>query len=275
MSLLWPRRIRVYLGPYEVSVADGKGIERHALDPGDDIVDWRPAVGLLAEKLAKGRGGRVAMDLELSNHFVRYLVVPRRKELRGRAEVDAFARHRFTQTYGPAAQEWDICLSDDAAARVAAAVERRLLAELRRLCKSSKVNLKSVVPALSAGFDQARIARDADRYWFVQRERGRVCIGCVEVGRWALVHSQALVTGDAKELGGIFQQLAMTSAGWVPDLPIYTQGFDGATLAALARQGWKVRQSGPVKVQTPSPRTRAGADPANAPAKADPVQLRP
>lgn len=254
MSRWWPRRIRVCLTPYEVSLADTKGIDRHALDSGEDFVDWRPAVALLAEQLAKEVArGAVAIDLELSNHFVRYLVVPRRKDLRGRAEVEAFARHRFTQTYGAAAQEWDLCISEDGAARMAAAVDRRLLAELRRVCKDAKAQLKSVVPALSAGFDQARIARDADRYWYVQRERGRVCIGCVELGNWALVHSQGLVKGDAHELGGIFQQLAMTSAGWVPDLPIYTQGFDGATLSALARQGWKVRQAGPVKVAAAAP----------------------
>lgn len=252
MSPLWPKHIRVCLTPYEVSLADGKGIERHALDAGDDFVDWHPALALLAEALSKARQGKsLALDLELSNHFVRYLVVPRRKELRGRAEIDAFARHRFTQTYGPAAQEWALCLAEEGAARVAAAVDRKLLAELKRVCKDNKSKLKSVVPLLSAGFDQARIARDADRYWFVQRERGRVCIGCVEVGQWALVHSQGLVKGDAMELGGIFQQLAMTSAGWIPDLPIYTQGFDGNTLTALARQGWKVRQAGPVKLGPP------------------------
>lgn len=254
MSRWWPRRIRVCLTPYEVSLADTKGIDRYALDSGEDFVDWRPALAVLAEKLTKeGAGGVLAIDLELSNHFVRYLVIPRRKDLRGRAEVEAFARHRFTQTYGAAAQEWELCISDDGAARMAAAVDRRLLAELRRVCKAAKARLKSVVPALSAGFDQARIARDADRYWFVQRERGRVCIGCVELGKWALVHSQGLVKGDAHELGGIFQQLAMTSAGWVPDLPIYTQGFDSATLSALARQGWKVRQAGPVKVAAGTP----------------------
>lgn len=257
MSRWWRRRIRVCLTPHEVSLAQGDGIERFALEGGEDIIDWRPALGVLAERLTKAARGRaLAVDLELSNHFVRYLVIPRRRELRGRVEVEAFARHRFAQTYGPAAQEWELCVAEGGATRVAAAVDRQLLAELRALCKRLKIPLRSVVPLFSAGFDQARIARDADRYWFVQRERGRVCIGCVELGQWALVHSQALVKGDATELGGILQQLAMTSAGWVPDLPLYTQGFDAATLAALARQGWKVRQAGPVKV--PAAPSRSG-----------------
>lgn len=262
MSRWWRRRVRVCLTPHEVSVADGKGIERFALEGGEDIVDWRPALGVLAEQLTRiSRDGGLAVDLELSNHFVRYLVVPRRKELRGRAEMEAFARHRFTQTYGPAAQEWDLCVAEDGTARVAAAVDRQLLVELRALCKRTKSQLRSVVPLFSAGFDQARIARDAERYWFVQRERGRLCIGCVELGQWALMHSQALVKGDAQELGGILQQLAMTSAGWVPDLPIYTQGFDATTLAALARQGWKVRQAGPVQVAASARAAgRAGAE---------------
>jgi len=249
VSPWWPKRIRVCLTPFEVSFADNKGIERFSLESAEDVIDWHPALGLLAEKLAQPKyAGRVTLDIEISNHFVRYLVVPRRRELRGHAEVLAFARHRFVQTYGSAAQDWDLCISQDGAARIAAALEHRFFGELQRVCKAAKVNLKTLVPAMSAGFDQARIARDSERYWFVQRERGRLCVGCVELGQWALVHSQALVKGDALEIGAMFQQLAMTSANWIPDLPIYTQGFDAATLSALNKQGWKIRQAGPVKV---------------------------
>ncbi len=249
MSLWWPKRIRVRLTPFEVSVADNKSIERFAVEGGEDVVEWRHALGLLAEKLKQPRyAGRLALDVELSNHFVSYLVIPQRKELRGRAELEAFARHRFVHTYGAIAQDWTLCLSGDAGARVAGAIDSKLVRELQLLCKRGKYKLNSVVPALSAGFDQARISREHERYWYVQRERARVCVGCVELGKWALVYGQGLLTGDANELGAIFQQLSMTSPGWIPNLPIYTQGIDARTLAALTEQGWKMRQAGPLKV---------------------------
>lgn len=255
----WPKRIRVRLTPFEVSLSDGDDIERHALESNDDLVEWRPAVALLAEKLTHARyAGRLLLDVELSNHFVSYLVVPRRTELRGRSELDAFVRHRFVHTFGPSAQDWALCLSSESLARVAAAVDEKLIHELRELCRRDKRKLRSVVPALSAGFDQARISREHDRYWYVQRERARVCVGCVELGRWAMVHGQGLIKGDAAELGAIFQQLAMTSPEWIPDLPIYCQGFDAVTLAGLVKQGWKMRQAGPLKVAVAKGRSAPG-----------------
>jgi hypothetical protein len=242
-----PKRVRVRLTPFEVSLADAKGIERYRLEDNEDVVEWCHVFAEFTNKLNLPRfAGKLSLDVELSNHFVRYLVIPHRRELRGRAEVDAFVRHRFVQTYGPMAREWMICLSRETKARVAAAVDAKLVTELQALCAARKAKLRSVVPALSAGFDQARIGSEQDRYWYVQRERGRVCIGCVELGTWAQVHSQGVVSGDAKELGAVFQQLAMTSAGWIPNLPIYTQGIDPVTLAALTGQGWRVHESTPL-----------------------------
>ena len=243
---MWRKRLRVRITPFEVSLAGGHGIDRFPVEESEDLSQWRHGVAVLSEQLALPRfSGRVALDVELSNHFVRYLVIPQRKELRGRAELLAFVRHRFVHTYGPIAQEWALCVSGQARARMAAAADSSLIGELQVLCKGGQ--LRSVIPSFSAGFDQARLDALQDRYWYVQAERARVCVGWVELGRWALVHSQALMSGDAEELGGVFQQLAMTSPGWIPEMPVYTQGIDAATLRELAAQGWRVRESAPAK----------------------------
>lgn len=247
---MWRKRLRVRISPFEVSLAGGHGIERFPVEESEDLSQWRHGLAVLSAQLARPRfSGRFALDVELSNHFVRYLVIPQRRELRGRAELLAFVRHRFVHTYGPSAQEWALCVSGDARARMAAAADSSLVGQLQALCKRGK--LCTVVPSFSAGFDQARLERTQDRYWYVQAERARVCVGCVELGKWALVHSQALMLGDAEEFGGIFQQLAMTSAGWIPEMPVYTQGIDAATLRELAAQGWRVRESAPAKAAPP------------------------
>ncbi len=253
---MWRKRLRARVSPFEVSLADGRGIERFPVEESEDLSQWRHGLAVFSEQLALPRfSGKVSLEAELSNHFVRYLVIPQRKELRGRAELLAFVRHRFVHTYGASAQEWALCVSGDAPARMAAAVDSSLVGALQALCKRSKSKLRSVVPSFSAGFDQARLGHRPDRYWYVQAERARVCIGCVELGRWALVHSQALMSGDAEEIGGVFQQLAMTSAGWIPEMPVYTQGIDAATLRELAAQGWRVRELAPLKAAPPEART--------------------
>jgi hypothetical protein len=245
---MWRKRIRVRISPFEVSVASGQSIERFPVEESDDLSQWRHALAVLSGQLALPRfTGRISLEVELSNHFVRYLVIPQRKELRGRTEFLAFVRHRFVHTYGPGAQEWALCLSGDGPARLAAAADSGLVSALQALCKKGR-KLRCVVPSFSAGFDQTRFGPSEERYWYVQAERARVCIGCVELGRWALVHGQSLLTGDAVELGGIFQQLAMTSAGWIPEMPVYTQGIDAAALGELAAQGWRIRESAPAKI---------------------------
>ncbi|MFN0317989.1 MAG: hypothetical protein ACKVQA_23425 [Burkholderiales bacterium] len=244
---MWRKRLRVRISPFEVSIAAGEAIERFAVEESQDLSQWRHAVAVLSGQLVLPRfAGRISLEVELSNHFVRYLVIPQRRELRGRAELMAFVRHRFVHTYGPSAQDWALCLSGDGPARLAAAADSGLVLALQALCKKSG-KLRCVIPSFSAGFDRTRFGASEERYWYVQAERARVCIGCVELGRWALVHGQSLITGDAEELGGIFQQLAMTSAGWIPEMPVYTQGIDAATLGELAAQGWRVRESAPAK----------------------------
>jgi len=58
--------------------------------------------------------GKPAATVILSNHFLRYALVPWRAELADAKEDLSFARHCFTKVYGKAAQQWKLRLSQEA-----------------------------------------------------------------------------------------------------------------------------------------------------------------
>ena len=68
--------------------------------------NWHPAVEALREALAHPNVGSGAATVVLSNHFVRYLLLPWNADLVSGQEELAFAGARFQQVFGEAATEF-------------------------------------------------------------------------------------------------------------------------------------------------------------------------
>ena len=168
---------------------------------------WQGALQKLQDVLAT----QAAADamVVLSNHFVRYVLVPWSDALNGADEELAFARHCFAKVYGDAAADWEVRLSDGkpGAPRVASAVDRQLVESLRSAFEQSDLALRSVQPFLMISFNRWRGEfRQRDAWFFIIAERGRYCCAAIEKQEWRNVRSGKLGDGFLHELPQLFKR---------------------------------------------------------------------
>jgi hypothetical protein len=192
-------------------VADRKILTTIGGEAGQAKANWTGAVDTLREAMTNanvmGRArARADATVVLSNHFVRYLVIPWSAQLVKPAEELNYARMRFGQIFGDAASEWVVNLSTAPAGvpRMAAAVDRALIEEVRTALSGSKLNLVSIQPALMSQFN-AWHRQIGDNAWLVLAERGRVLIAWIRAGQWCSVRARR-INGDTIPLAQWIEQ---------------------------------------------------------------------
>ena len=161
------------------------------------VAIWQPALEALARSLAAGALAHAEVTLVVSNHFVRYVLVPASELLGGREEGEAFARHCFERVYGAASDGWALKLSesDPKRARLACAIERSLVDALAHCLAALDGRYRSLQPHLMAGFNRVRTGLGTLPAWLVVAEPGLVCIARLHDGQWQSV-SALKVGGD-------------------------------------------------------------------------------
>jgi len=198
VSPLWRDELRIALMPGALAWARyRRGFSRRGPETGvlplparADAPLWQPAVDALAQVL--DTAGRAQAAVVLSNHFMRYLVLPKNADITGAPEWEEYARHRFAAAHGAAAQGWSLRLSADGAKapRVASAVDAALLAQLRELFARKHVVLASIQPYLMASFNRFRARFDGQDAWFLSHEPGRLSLGLLRQGAWHSVRNR-------------------------------------------------------------------------------------
>jgi hypothetical protein len=193
-------RILIALAPDSLSFVRIEGVfRRHvsekrtiACDPAFGAEPWQGALAALA-RIAEGiRDARAEVTVVLSNHFVRYTLIPWSEGLSNAEEETAFVRYCFAKVHGDRSKAWDLRLSRAPAgsARIASAVDSALVQAIRASFPAgAKAKLASVQPYLMSAFNRWRsLVKDA-RAWFLLVEHGRACLAHVESGRWTAVRN--------------------------------------------------------------------------------------
>jgi hypothetical protein len=161
------------------------------LDPVDTEYGSEPWHGAI-ERLNALELGRARVAIELSNHFVRYALVPWTDALSTPAEEEAYVRHHFAKIHGAErAKGWAVRASEAAPgeARLASAVDAALIAALKKAFDKKKARLVSIQPALMARFNEARATLPKDGAWLVVAERERACIALHGGREWRTVQN--------------------------------------------------------------------------------------
>jgi hypothetical protein len=203
------------------------------LFPEPRVIALAPGAGgvgaLAANDLPKGR-----VTVVLSNHFVRYALVPWSTALSGATEEMAYVRHHFVRIYGERAKAWSFRASPAPSGRprLCSAVDTALLDEIKRAFAKSKAKLVSIQPRLMATFNRWRGAVPAAGAWLVMVEQDRACIGLHAGGNWQAVQNArgewpALLERERHRIGGELPELVL---------------LHGAPAAAAQAPGWKLRE---------------------------------
>ena len=171
MSRLWAERVVITLAP--------------AADPAGDREPWRGALEALKRKIPALKN-RTHVSIVLSNHFVRYALVPPQSGAAGADEELALARFQFVKIHGERAKAWQVRVSGE----VACAIDAALLSGLKEIFSKHKgVRLVSIQPFLMAAYNQWRPRIPRDGAWLVLAEPERVCLARLAAQGWASVHN--------------------------------------------------------------------------------------
>jgi hypothetical protein len=206
LSRIGPARPRVLIGlsPAAVTLARLEGVRKprlaaqRALDcePAAAGEPWHGAAATLAAIAAELKDLHCDVTVVLSNHFVRYALVPANDTLKSGDEETAFARYCFAKVHGERAKAWEVRLSgaDGDSPRVASAMDSGLLAAIRGCFpEAGKARLVSVQPYLMAAFNRCDARKGRHSGWLLLVEPQRACLACIDGGRWTAVRN---VKGD-------------------------------------------------------------------------------
>jgi hypothetical protein len=220
VSLLSRKELRVVLCPKQAALTQidrqltlrrprRAAVARHVVPcDSSDAMPWRPALQALETALPRFAGGKATATVILSNHFLRYVLVPWSANLSEEAEEMAFVRHCFTKVYGSTAQHWALRLSSESrgSLRLASAVDAELLDGLRGVLDKAGVAVKSIQPHLMAVFNGVRGRLRGRSAWFALLEPGNLCLALLHQGRWAQVRSLRVGASWHEELALILER---------------------------------------------------------------------
>jgi hypothetical protein len=195
--------------------------ERHAAElQSTHGAQWDPLMTALENLLDQPVWVGRDLTFVLSNHYVRYAVIPGGKGL-SIPEQNELARLVFRNIYGDLSSDWEIRISPSSEqSTLASAVPRSFLKTLHDIC-DGRGRLRSIQPLLMAVFNRARGLIKQKTVMLVVVESGRISLAGITDDRWQSFSSRAagsdaLITllADECELQG----RAPSGALWLCDL---------------------------------------------------------
>ena len=123
-----------------------------------------------------------ALQVVLSNTFVRYLVLPWRDGIYRQQDWQAIAQHAFRQQYGTIADDWRIKVRLQAYGEnvLAAAIDEPLCEQLDACAKQFKFKIDSITPLLF-------LLNEHENAWMLVAEPARLTLCQIKQGNWQQV----------------------------------------------------------------------------------------
>lgn len=209
MLRLWRDRVRIVLCPdrlitvhYKAGLRPriiAKQVHRYAATGISGAgADWQAALTVLQAALGNPDWKNAEATLIISNHFVRFLLLPWNDVALTDAEKLALLQDRFAEVYGEASATWELRLHEGSfgSPSLASAVDQGLLDQLKGIFKVSGLRLKSIQPYLMTVFNACRHELDNEAAWFVLAEEGMSCIGLLRNGQWQSIRLRRTESDD-------------------------------------------------------------------------------
>ena len=217
MSHLWRNQIQAFFAPEQVDLV---GLRRGMrpiqvvrlaalCEQFPDLPVWEGALQKLDQMIVDAAGAEISITI--SNHFVRYTVIPAQTKIANPAELNAYAVFHMRDVYGDRAEAWVLGLSswDPCSGAICAAIDRGLIERLEELTRRRKVKLKWIEPYLTSAFDRWCKSLDGKRMWFALIETGRICLASLSDGAWQRVCNQRILGNAEEELLAMLDQEAV------------------------------------------------------------------
>jgi len=175
---------------------------------------WSGLIATLknALKSEKWRGARP--EVVLSNHFVRYAVIPWNTELSGSSERQAYLMHCFSLAFGDAIKNRDLRMADSGFGKstIASAVSNDLARALHDAFQQVNMRLEAIYPHLPLAMSQSLIEvkkrklGQLDSFWFVAIQNDRICLALIENGSWRAAKNVLMENDVSRQVMALIQR---------------------------------------------------------------------
>lgn len=251
MSLLSRDRLLIYLAPGELAWLRLAGALRReviakrvtTVEPGYGAHPWDGTLEALRGEAQQWRRDRLCVRVVLSNHFVRYALVPASDAVQGHHEELALARFHFHKVHGEASQNWEVRLNPARAAapRLACAVDTALMEGLRQLFpRDGSLRLDSVQPLLMSAVNSATTAIPANGAWVVTAESDRACVALLKGKTWHAVQNVKGKFADVDSWVALVERERWRANLDAPPDTVLIHGTQGNTLSPRNQNHWKI-----------------------------------
>lgn len=269
----WPTHLEVLLRPGEIRVArrpvllgarSAAVAQAYPVSSADAELPWQGCIELLAGVLQQETAAR-ALRVVLSDHFVRYALVPWSASLVADSERLAFARLALSEIYGGLADGWSVTLDQQPAGQASfvCAMDRDLLQALRDLASARRMRLQSVSAALAQRINRHRAALHERAFCLASLEPGRLTLAFRREGGWLAVRTRRVNGNPLEALAGVLRQEA-AAAGAPDGGSLYLIADAAASLPSIHLPNWKVTRLddgiAAVAPQLRAPRRMAAAE---------------
>lgn len=245
----WPTQLDVLLRPTEVRVtrrpallpARGRVIvQRYPVTSAQSEEAWRASVEVLGMALKEETAAR-SMHVVVSDHFLRYALVPWNAGLVADAERLAFARLTLSEIYGSMAESWVVTLDQQPGGQpsFACAMDRELLQGLRASADLHGLRLRAVSTALAERINRHRAALREPVFCLASLEPGRLTLAFRNDSGWLAVRTRRVNGNPLEALSGLLRQEA-AAAGAADGGTLYMIADAAAALPAVNLPSWKV-----------------------------------
>ena len=260
MSPLLRDQLRIKMSPEEVAmVRFGRGLHPEVVTrnfvacavSSHDDAPWTKVLDGLDAALNTIDGEKIDAVVTLSNHFVRFALVPWNEQINDPGEEQAFVRLCFTQTYGVDARHWALRVSPAGygETQVASAIDQGLLEGIERVASAHGVRLVSLQPYFMWMFNQWRDELRDSTVWFVVVEPGRLCISQLQQGCWHTLRTIKVGDDWPAALQKLLEREYLISESATERGTVYL--YAPNLTAAIDFPGWKVHLLGTTKTVVP------------------------
>jgi hypothetical protein len=205
---------------------------------------WQPLLGLLESVLKSNDWKTADAMVVLSNHFVRFLVLPWNETFLSGAEKMALVQHRFDEVYGEASSDWDFRLSEGSfgTPSIACAIPQKLLNQLKAQFEASSLRLKFVQPYLMTAFNACRSELGKEPTWFVLAERDNICVGLLQNGYWSSVRLRHVVSDWFEEALLMLEREALLATDGNKYNRVFVFAPETSGMSKIKRAPWTISQ---------------------------------
>jgi hypothetical protein len=266
--MLWPTHLEVVLRPGEIRVAQrralfperGARVEVYPVAAQPDVEPWRASVDALDSVLLEAAVS-AAVHVIVSDHFLRYTLVPWNENLVDDAERLAFARLALQETFGSLAGDWSVALDQQPAGQgsFVCAMDRELLQALRDAVGRRRLRLRSVRAALADRINRHRRDLKERVFCLASLEPGRLTLAFHGEEGWIAVRARRVNGGLEDSLASVLRQEA-AAVGAVDGGTLYLIAEDAAALRPFALHSWQVTPLGDSRRQPAAVGQLAAAD---------------